>query len=130
MITLFNAELHYEIFKKFSLDHRWPIIPIEMLSPVGFVYSINEVETCFVFVYETVGSNWAIMEWMIVSTHISKNDRNESIEGCIKAAKAFAKSKNLVLFTSCKGDKLKNRYRDAGFVETDHGMTNLIFKGE
>ena len=129
MIKPYEPETDYEVFCYLSSLHKWPIISESLLSPTGFVSYLGDTPGCFVFVYETVGSAWAIMEWLMVNPTFEKKDREIAINECIDAACSFARSKNLTLFTSCKGDKLKQRYLAAGLIKTDEGMTNFTYRG-
>jgi hypothetical protein len=129
MIKPYSHEEHYDIFCEVLVSHKWPCLPPNLISPIGFVSYLGDVPACFVFVYETVGSSWGIMEWMTVSRKITKQERELAINECINACMEFAVSKNLTLFTSCKAGKLKQRYIEAGLTKTDEGMTNFIYKG-
>ena len=129
MIRAYSPIEHYEIFSYFSTLHKWPILEESLLPPIGFVSYLNDLPACFSFVYETVGSKWAILEWLMVNPDLEKVSRSLVIEECIEAAKQHAKNKGLVLFTSCKSAKLNQRYIDAGFQKTDEGMTNFVYRG-
>jgi hypothetical protein len=130
MIRPYKDDQHYEIFSQFLVQHGWPMIPRNMLSPTGFVSYHLDIPLCFIFVYETVGSAWGIMEWLVVDPYTVKEDRSRAINECIAAAKAFANERGLTLFSSVNNDKLKSRYEEAGFQRTDEGMTNFIYGGQ
>lgn len=129
MIIPYYGPEHYEFYKTTSESHQWSVLPEEFLPLVGFVSYINDKPAALIFVYDTVGTKWAVMEWLMCDYAFNKQERDQAITECIKAATQYAVNNGLTLFTSCKGDKLKQRYAQAGFIKTDESMTNFIFKG-
>src|ERR1700753_700195 len=104
MIRPYQKQDH-DRFAELLIAHNWPVLEEVLLPPTGFVSMINNTPSAFVFVYQNIGCCWCVMEWLVVDKNLSKSDRNEAIEECIKSACDFANSNNLVLFTSCKGAK-------------------------
>lgn len=130
MIEEYQSIKHYEVYKKLSESHNWPVLPQNLLPIKGFVSYVLDKPACIVFVYDTVLTSWAVMEWLIADMSFTKEHRNQSITECINAAMGYADQNKLTLFTSCKGVKLKHRYQQAGFIKTDEGMTNFIYRGQ
>lgn len=129
MIQNYDKTKHYDFYSAVSQSHKWPVLPPDLLPGTGFVSYQNDLPAAIVFIYNTVDTKFSWMEWLFCDYSFDKDQREAAISECIEAVKAYAKTNGLTIFTSSKGAKLVSRYANAGFVQTDTGMTNFIFRG-
>lgn len=128
MVRRFDFNKDYQKLTGWWAAHNWPIIPPQMLPKLGFVSESKE-QDCAVFIYETLDTSIAWMEWLTINPFCRREARTKAIAECVHAAQGYALETGLVLFTSIKSATLLERLEKLGFNKTDSGMTNMIWRG-
>lgn len=123
-LRAFNKK-DYETIIGWWLEHKHPIVPIEMLSPFGMIASNSDSKDVAVcFMYLPHGCDIAQLCWSTTNPSVSLRNRYEGIDCCIKGLIAVAKENkrtNIVSFSDSTG--LNKIYSKNGLKELkDHKL--------
>lgn len=109
---------------------KWTPIPKQSLPDNGkggiMVYDENN-DICAGFLYLT-NSDMGWIEFIISNPDIKeKSIRKNALLYLIESLSKLAKDSGVrVIFTSVENKGLEQRYIDAGFIQTDKGVNNLV----
>jgi hypothetical protein len=128
-IKVFTSE-DYDTVMGWFKEWDWPTIPPESLPPGGFVMfdETHPEGVCAAWVYFT-DSNLAWLEWVVSNKKADKMTRKQGLDELVKACVDYAKMRGAkAVFSSCKNESLKDRYKRLGALETDQGVSHFIWR--
>lgn len=118
----FEAQKHYKDVSTWWNTHKWPVIPLAMLPPTGFVIE----GVCAGWLYLT-DSPIALLEWVVANPNTPVDERGQGLDALVARLKEEAKARGKsFVFMTAKNERLINRLEKHGFQRTDEHMTNLL----
>lgn len=104
----------------------WPVLPPESLPETGFIISNDGHDVCAAWLYRT-DSNIGWLEWYITNKKAPKQARAGSLEYLLEVGSSIARSMGFrVLFSGVNHQSLIRKLEQAGFSQTETGVTNFI----
>jgi hypothetical protein len=106
----------------------WPAIGVDHLPETGLMVSHEGKPVCAGFLYKT-DSKFAILEWVVGDPAADKSLRHMSVDILVQGLVDEAKRQGFKsVFSSIRHHRLLESYKKAGFMVTDEGMTNVIWR--
>lgn len=98
---------HYPILVDWWTLHKHPVLPFNMLSPIGLISFSNQDEAAAAsFIYLVPGADIAQIAWTTTNPNVSARDRYESVEFVIQGLIGLAKNSgrsNILCFSNSRG---------------------------
>ena len=122
----FNLDKDYGILKKWWEKHGSDLPKPEFLSETGLVIEVNGEMTAAGFIYKT-DSAFCIFEWFVVNPDSEKKHREMALDYLVESVVEWKEKAGFkVIYTSTKGKRMINRFKEKGFMAIDTGMTHLF----
>lgn len=121
-IERFSPEIHYKVISEWWEAHKWPVIPLDVLPPTGFVAFDGEPAGA-VWLYKT-DSIICWPEWMVVNPHLPRNIRDSAIESLLDAVLEEAQTqgfKQIFTFVKSKHTRYIKRLLNRECFKADEG---------
>lgn len=122
----FDTKTDYVDVAAWWKKQDWPAMPLDILSPKGFISEKNDVKLAATWIYRFSKSMY-LMEWTVGNPDISFEDREEGIRMVTNKACDWAKldgAKHVLTMT--KHNRLIDKFKNYGFNVSDTEMTHLI----
>lgn len=124
-VRKFSKEDHKDIVNWWN-EQDFPALPIELLSPNGFIVEDEEEKIAATWVYRT-DSPIYIMEWTVGNPSLDFKKRGAGLDLLIDNASTWAKEDGaLLLFTMAEHKRLISRLENKNFTKTDENMTHFM----
>lgn len=130
-------EISVELFmpEMLPMVHEWwasekfPLLPLEILPKTGIVVLVDDVAACAGWLYKS-DSTLGYIEWIVANPLVRREKRDNALNRLISELLYEAKKAKInLLFTSVKHPVLLKRLERMGFIASDSGMTNMVWKG-
>ncbi len=119
-------EEDYNDVSSWWAEQGWPVLPLEILSPTGYVAEEDGNLIAATWVFPTNCPIY-IMEWTVGNPKVEWDKRNEGLKLVTDEACRWAKEDGAVqVFTMTKHERFINKLEEFGFDKTDSGMTHLM----
>lgn len=123
----FEPNKHYQEISKLWEIQKWQVVPLSHLPKTGIVVYSNEKIAWAAWIYKT-DSAFCILDWIVASPEIRKNERTETFEFLINEAKRITKELGFsTIFTVTRHEPLIDRMKKLNFSEMSNSMTSLIY---
>lgn len=125
-IRSFDAKLDYVDVYSWWKKQEWPVLPLEMLPPNGFIVenTTNKIAATWIFKLECP---IYLIEWTVGNPELNWEDRSKGIELILNEACNWAKVNGAThILTMTKNERFMNKLENFGFKKTDLGMTHLV----
>lgn len=129
-VEAFEVARHYKEIESWWKTQGWDALPPQML-PFGYValrenLGGREEMLAAAFVIGTDGA-LHVMEWIVGNPSVSYEERGLGIDAVVSACLNHCKERGAsAVITTTKHERLIERYKKMGFLETDTGMTHLV----
>lgn len=121
----FKKEEHLKLMHRWQEQRDFPIVPEDLLPPIGLVVSHDGVFIAMGFLYRTDG-NVAVISHLVSSPVATGEERNEALNIIFANLISVAKEQNFKMVTfQTNLEKLFPRLESFGFVKLDENMSNF-----
>jgi hypothetical protein len=104
----------------------WVAPPKDFLPETGIIISKNDIDICAGFMYLT-NSKVALTEFFISNKEYKDKDRSEAIELLIDCLIELANNHGCkYAHVILKNKSLLNKYKEAGYIESDTNVIEMI----
>lgn len=114
------------VLLKWWKDWGWKAPPKDFLPETGIIVSKGDVDICAGFMYLT-NSKVALTEFVVSNKKYKEKDRGEALDFLIDCLLALAEKEGCkYAHVILKNNSLVNRYKKAGYIESDTNVTELL----
>ena len=125
-VRLFDPEKDYEEVASWWSKQEWPVLPLQMLSPMGFIAEKDGQKLAATWMYSTNSPTY-IMEWTVGNPDANYEDRNDGLKHVTEEACHWAKTDGAMqVFTMTKHKRFIDKLSSYGFQKTEDEMTHLV----
>ena len=106
-------------------------IPLSLLPPAGVIVEEDgkPIAACFLYLAPVREGQAAWAEWAVTCPGLSPRKAKAALELVLEGIISCAKAVNAkFVFTSLRNRGLQKLYSKAGFIKSDEGMTNYIYR--
>lgn len=111
---------------KWWKDWGWEAPPKDFLPDTGVMVSKGDVDVCAGFIYFT-NSNVALTEFVVSNRDYKEKDRGEALDLLIDCISELAEENDYkYAHVILKNKSLLGRYKEAGYLESDTNVIEMI----